>query len=229
MENTVPVYELDYDFHKGATLLNEGSLERIDVVEIHKFRSSEPLKCLVRKKSFGDMIWSASFPKHCFVSERLLGIFRDEKLTGFETAPANMKLVFEHEPSDRVFYQLVFTGWGGVADPRSRIVQIPDERSNHAYSEPIDRSLIFDQRQWDGTDFFLLFPFMGRRFVTERVKRVLGKFKIKRFICTEIAHLSRGCPTILPAPLRCYYTDERAIELGRKLGIDWWEVKANDT
>ena len=224
----VAIFEIDSNLDRCAELLNSEALERIDVVEIHKFRSSEPLKCLVRKKSFGDMIWTASFPKHCFVSERLLGIFRDEKLTGFETAPAKMKLVFEHEPSDRIFHQLIFTGWGGVADPRSGIAQIPDERSNHAYSEPTDRSLIFDQRQWDGTDFFLLFPFMGRRFVTERVKRVLEKFKIKRFICTEIAHLSRGCPTILPAPLRCYYTDERAKELGGKLGIDWWEVKPDD-
>jgi hypothetical protein len=230
MTNPISIYTLSGpNFEARAKLLNEGSMEQIDGVEIHKFRSSEPLKCLVRKKSFGDMIWSASFPKHCFISERLLGIFQEEKLTGFETAPATMNLVFEHEPADRVFHQLIFTGWGGVADPRSGIVQIVDERSKYAYSEPKNRSLIFDQSQWDGSDFFLIFPLTGSRFISERVRQILGKLKIKRYECSEIAQLARGCPTLLPAPLRCYYTDERAKELGGKLGIDWWEPKQDDS
>lgn len=215
-----PFYKLGSNFDRCAELLNPEVLEQIDGVEVHKFRSSEPLKCLVRKKSFGDMIWT--YPTHCFISERLLGLFKDEGLTGFETKSANMKLVFEHDPADRIFHQLIVTGWGGVADPRSGIVQVPSDRSKHAYSTPTDSSFIFDESQWDGSDFFLIFPLTGSRFVSARVIGLLEKFKVKYYTSKPIANYL-GATEIYPAPLRCYYSDERALELGGKLGIDWWK------
>lgn len=222
---TQAIFEIDSSFDRSAELANPEVLERIEGRE-HRFRSTEPLRCLIRKKSFADMIWT--YPTHCFISERLLGLFRDASLTGFETRKANMKLAFPHEPADRVFHQLIWTGWGGVADPRSGIVQIPSDQSQHAYLPPTDNSRIFDDAQWDGSDFFFIFPLMGSRFATERVIRLLEQFKINYYTSTPIVNFPRYTTEIFPAPLRCYYSDEKAKELGKNLGIDWWEIQKHD-
>lgn len=159
----------------------------------------------------------------CLVQEGVLTAMEHARLTGFWIRPAKARMKKTGEPVP--IRQLHVSGWGGVAPPESgirRVKYCAGCQSSH-YSDITNPEHLIDSRNWDGSDFFKIWPLLGFVFVTERVQQIfkVNGFKGARFLKTfptgavTAAHgLGYG-----PPPLRWTFPDDRAHEIGDPLGI----------
>lgn len=186
-----------------------------------------------------DLIWT--WHSECLIQDHVLRLFREEGLTGFEVRPVRVGVKRRApvpEPDDvnpgltpaeaawihlPVLWEVVVTGWAGVAPPESG-VKLSQNRSCPVcgylvYRGADDPSLLIDESQWDGSDFFIVWPYPGFVFVTDRAAEVIRKHKLTgvRLIPPEDLDLSGG--TITPGRLSYWMPEERAKKLGVPLGI----------
>ena len=189
----------------------------------HEQFFQRPFRCIVRKRQMGDILWPGTRP--CLVSDRTLALFRAAKLTGFDVRPADVRLMFPHDPAEARFWQLVVNGWGGLARPESGIRQIADPAGSDrlCYTDCTNPGEIFDPRQWDGSDFFIVWPLPNFYWITDRVREVLQSNKLKHYRLMPAEELrfesSVGDVVFGPGGLRYHFTEERAREIGEPLGI----------
>jgi hypothetical protein len=192
--------------------------------ETYAWRFQRPFRCIVRKQQMGNIIWSGWI--QCLISDRVLNLFRDEGVTGFEVHPADPRLMFPHDPKDAVFWLLTVTGWGGMARPESGITGLNDPTGldRLAYSRCTNPGEIIDPTQWDGSDFFIVWPLPNYWWVTSKVANLLKEHKLKRFTLVPPQDLTFGLQSgeidFLPGRLRQYFSEERAKQIGGPLGID---------
>lgn len=144
----------------------------------HAWFFQRPFNCIVRKQQMADIIWSGIL--QCLISNHVLNLFREEGLTGFEVHPADVRLMFPHDPKEAVFWQLTVTGWGGMAGPSSGIRTISHATRSDVYSHCTRPAAIIDQKQWDGSDFFIVWPIPNYWWVSSRVAALLKRNKLKR-------------------------------------------------
>lgn len=206
----------------------------IDQRRHHFVLTEDPIVCRVPRKSKNwDIIWVAYrdfsrkvFGQYVLISPRFQEMLSDIEATGFELRETDMRLGFEHSPEDRDFKQLVVTGWGGVASAHSGVRPIKSDRGTHCYSPCNDPSKLLDPDQWDGTDFFRIWP-VGT-FVSDRIGRLILDNRLKYVDLTPIDRTRFGKPIddvvgFIGKPLRQLYPESRAREIGEPLGIDWWD------
>lgn len=183
-----------------------------------------PFRCIVRKQQMGDIIWSGW--AQCLISDHVLKLFRDEGITGFEVHRADPRLMFPHDPKEAVFWLVTVTGWGGMARSESGITKIidPSELGRLVYSRCINPAAIIDPQQWDGSDFFIVWPLPNYFWVTSKVASLLKKHKLKRFRLIPPQELTFGLQVgeigFGPGRLCQYFNEERAKQIGGPLGIE---------
>ena len=132
--------------------------------------------------------------------------------------------MFPHKREDAVFWQLIVTGWGGIAPPESGIQEVPDPFGDRrVYGPCTNPDALFDPDQWDGSDFFVVWPLPNYWWISAKARKLLQQRKLKRFKLVPAAELrlseSVDHVTFGPGRLRDYFTDERAREIGEPLGI----------
>ena len=128
---------------------------------------------IVPCKSPPDVIFT--WMSDCLIQDKVKRIFENESLTGFATRTARAKTQ-ETRVSIGVS-ELLITGWGGLAPPASGIREV--ERCEGCgylgYSGIEEPQELIDPKNWDGSDFFMIWPLPTYRFVTERVVEVCKK------------------------------------------------------
>lgn len=167
------------------------------------------------------------FAQYTLISPRVQSLLQEIDATGFELRDVvDMRLGFEHAPEDRAYKQLVVLGWGGLPSEDSGVKRIDSELGEFCFSRCTNPSKLLDCAQWDGTDFFRIWP-IGT-FITERVYSILSENHIKYVSMKAIETLdeepmSDGVTTFIGMPLRLLFPDDRAKEIGQPLGIYWWK------
>ena len=157
----------------------------------------------------------------CLIQEPTRLIFESEGLSGFSLLPARAKIKKTGCPIP--VHELAVTGWGGVAPDASGIKEVERCRGCGllVYSRLENPEELIDIRNWDGSDFFIIWPLPRFRFVTERVVEACQRHGI-----TGVA-FSQNWPTTRrestgysPGRLSYYMPRERAHYLGNALGIE---------
>lgn len=188
----------------------------------------DPVRMHVRKGGEGDIL-SWGIVRIVLISDRLRESLEDIGATGYELLPANVKLVFPHDPEDAVYWQLLVSGWRGCAAEDSGITKLEDEARPHQYSISQNVANVIRPDQYDGSDFFRFWPLPGSMVVTDRIRQLFESLKVKHCRITALNDKCRRLSSLPinagPAPLSLYYRPERAREIGAELGIDWFEVK----
>ena len=119
----------------------------------------------------------------CIVQDRVLDLFRGEGFTGFDVKAVNARFQSgQGEPPK--LWELVRFGWGGLARPDTGIVRVRycEGCKSVRYSGIHDPRKLVDASQWDGSDFFMVWPLPNFVFVTQRVadfirgRRLTGVF-----------------------------------------------------
>jgi len=169
-----------------------------------------------------DVIWT--WESTCLITERVVKIFREAGLTGYELKPATVR--FKKQPDKKApkVWELVVTGWGGMAPPESGIRLVESRhcegcgRLKLRYKGPCDPTLLIDESQWDGSDFFFVWPFPKFRFVNERVAALVRSEKITGVVLKPPEDLENLDGAIVGSLSR-RFPDARAKEIGEPLGI----------
>jgi hypothetical protein len=155
------------------------------------------------------------------IQERVRQVFEHEGLTGFSALPARAKLKVSGR-SIRV-HELAVTGWGGMAPAASGIQEVercPGCGHLH-YSKLEAPEKLIDPKNWDGSDFFMIWPLPRFRFVTDRVVEVCQRHGVTGAVFSENWPTARREGTgYSPGRLSYYMPRERARLLGGALGID---------
>lgn len=192
-------------------------------------------------KRFRDFEWAEY--RHCLVNERTANILADEGFTGYILKPviSRMKIIkkgydsryddednpgFHPKQVENIkipkYWELSVTGWGGVALPSSGISRIPgtDEwtENNYKWEKAIDK------KQWDGSDFFFIWPYPLFIMITDRVAKAISKNKLKGsrvislpdYTKEEESSFVKGAS---PGRLHQYLPEDRARKYGEPFDI----------
>lgn len=223
-------YAIEIKFFSGLDVRESCSRKLVRKQLPHRYLYEEPVCVNVREKAFGDLL-VVGLPSFCLVSDYLLQELRGIGATGFDAIPADVRLIFPHEPVDAVFWQLVVTGWGGIASVESGIEKLDESTYGpEKYSPCTDPSKLLDENRYDGSDFFFIWPLPSTIWVSGRIVRLFRKLKVKHYDLSSMAtHRFERLPDkpigFGPYPLACYFPEERAEEVGAPLGIDWFEYQ----
>jgi len=173
-----------------------------------------------------DVMWT--WGDECLIQQHVLDAFEQQAFSGFQVKPVEAR--FKHPvPSEPPrLWELVVTGWAGPASPESGI-RLDEERSclhcgSLHYTRPTDYSRLIDETKWDGSDFFMVWPFPKYIFVTDRVREFIQKNDLRLTQFTRPGDLQDPILQQLksgPSPGRLSYwmPEDRARELGEPLGI----------
>jgi hypothetical protein len=156
----------------------------------------------------------------CLIQEAVRHIFESEGLTGFSALPARATL--KETGRSIPVHELAVIGWGGMAPAASGIRELercPGCGHLH-YSQLEAPEKLIDPKNWDGSDFFMIWPLPRFRFVTERVVEVCRKHKISGVNFSQSIPTRAGRSGYSPGRLSYYMPRERAHLLGDALGID---------
>lgn len=232
-------YCLEYHFYSpGRAEANHSELEKLTA----QYGEMEPWKrmhrvpgvpqpILLGGSRVNDITWS--WYSQCIITDRLLNLLKEQEFTGFQVHPVSAK--WKRKPKSEnveipVLWELIPTGWGGVAPVESGIHRTETSlaKGHLRYTWFTDSSKLIDENQWDGSDFFILWPMPAYIFITDRVARFIQANNIKKAEMirldkmTHPVYVESMSPELRvygPGPLRWYLTDERAREIGESLGI----------
>ncbi len=186
-----------------------------------------PLTVTVYSAMVTDIVQAVPFYE-CFLTDRVVDLFQSNGFTGFEVKPVE---AVSNRTTDRKpprLWELVVTGWGGVAPPESGVKLLSEcpDCGCMFYSRWTKPGRLIDPSQWDGSDFFVVWPLMlwsmfRQVFVTDRVARAIREHGITGVGLTAQGELpvSREAPPLVPGRLSYYMPEARAREVGEPLGI----------
>ena len=111
-------------------------------------------------------------------------------------------------------------GWGGVAPPESG-VQLLESCSTcglKTYSAPVDARRLINRSEWDGADFFMVWPLPRFLFLTERAASALRGLDRGGGRLVPVESL-RFSGTLSPGRLSYWFPEQQARRIGMPIGI----------
>ena len=162
-----------------------------------------------------DFVWT--WYSECLIQDHVLNLLTTNNFTGFEVKPVQTQ---SRVTSPRL-WELVVTGWAGLARPESgiKLLEHCEECKYSRYSDITRPELLIDERQWDGSDFFLVWPLPKYVFDSDRVAEAVRSENWKGVEISDIKHIRCGHDGFSPGRLSYIMPESRASELGLPLGI----------
>jgi hypothetical protein len=132
----------------------------------------------------GDLIWTWGSTE-CLVRDHVVSRFKEAGFTGFETAPVTVTEVGgrrdarpqggDADAQPPRLWEFVVTGWAGEAADESgiRLTEYCEGCKSLTYSAATRPERLIEEAQWDGSDFFIVWPLPKFIFVTERVAELI--------------------------------------------------------
>ena len=167
-----------------------------------------------------DFVWT--WYSECLAQDHVLELLRASGFTGFEVKPvkAEFKRATDRRPPR--LWEIVVTGWAGMAPPESgiKLVKHCDACGNLGYSACTHPDKIIDASQWDGSDFFIVWPLPAFIFVTGRVADTIRDHRLMGTALKPPGSLEVAGSGFSPGRLSYWMPETRARALGKPLGID---------
>lgn len=177
------------------------------------------LTVVLNPKKVGDFVWT--WYSDCLIQDHVLKLFRQEGFTGFEVKPVTVKTKKGIINPPLTLWEVVLTGWGGMASPESgiKLIKHCSACGILKYSGFNNPSKIIDPSLWDGSDFFMVWPLPKFIFVTERVVSFIKKENLTGYQLIPVDKLPFPKLGLGPGRLSHLMPEERARVLGEPLGI----------
>jgi hypothetical protein len=176
------------------------------------------LHLLLSSNSRQDFLWTSH--SDCLITDNVLRQFRSESFSGFQPRPVHVRWERPSAETLPKLWEIQVTGWGGLAPADSGVVRT--ERCAvcgwQTYTAFTNTEQLITKEQWDGSDFFIVWPMPRYIFITQRVASFI---QAQGLIGAEIIelHQMRIPRGFGPGGLRDWMTDERAQEIGKPLDI----------
>jgi uncharacterized protein CXXCG len=176
------------------------------------------LSVVLPGKDVEDFVWT--WYGDFLIQDHVLSFLKEQRFTGFEVKPVRARFKKKSVEPPPKLWELVVTGWGGMAPPESGI-----EMTYHCeacgltrYSGLSNPDNLIDERRWDGSDFFIVWPLPGFIFVTDRVANAIKDKGFSGVVFTASIDL-RPTDGLGAGRLSYYMPEQRAREIGEPLGI----------
>jgi hypothetical protein len=167
-----------------------------------------------------DFVWT--WYSECLIQDDVLDLFRRERFTGFDVKSVKARFRGGGERLPKL-WELVVTGWAGMARPESGIKRTYFcEACKHTkYSGISDAQRLIDEAQWDGSDFFMVWPMPSLVFVTQRVADCIRDHRLTDVVLKELRELNGiGKDGLGGGRLSYWMPEARARQLGTAAGIE---------
>jgi len=159
------------------------------------------------------------------IQDHVLRTFQNEGLSGFEVKHVTARFRKSKAPAPNL-WEIIVTGWAGMASQESGItldiVRSCPGCGMLCYTGATHPDKIIDRSQWDGSDFFMVWPLPRFVFLSDKAAEVIKKNGFTG-INLQRAEALTFSPYVIPGfgPGRLHYfmPIERAHELGDPLGI----------
>lgn len=176
------------------------------------------LSIVLQSRRVQDFEWT--WYNECLVQDHVLELFQRFGITGYDVKPVKtrFKRYSEHKPPK--LWELVVTGWAGMAPPESgiKLVEHCQGCGFLTYSGCEDLEKLIDVSQWDGSDFFMVWPLPGFIFMTDRVARLIRDEQLSGAVLERLTSLDLS-GGFSPGRLSYWMPEQRAQELGTELEI----------
>lgn len=147
-----------------------------------------------------DISWTQY--SECIITGKVRKFLADQGFTGWTTVPARVAGSDDHQD----LWRLLVTGWGGLADPASgtKLIRRCEACDHPVFSGWSQAEKFLDRRNWDGSDFFVVWPLPLFIWVSDRVFEALierdfsGTFFRSFDELTSFPTLSPGWPSHYP-------------------------------
>lgn len=115
------------------------------------------------------------------ITEEVAALFEEAGFTGYTLKPVIVDKVKRGNKNDiPLLWEFIVTGRGGDAHPKSGIkLKYECSACGDILYTGFGKGLFVDESQWDGSDFFIIWPLPKFIIVTERVKEFIEKHKLK--------------------------------------------------
>ncbi len=164
-----------------------------------------------------DVVWT--WGSSCLINDRVISLFENAKVSGYELRPVAARWGPRGQGEVPRFWELVVTGWAGMAtsDSGVNVIEKCSGCGHTVYSGVSNAASLFDTRNWDGSDLFIVWPLPLRRFATSRVRDLFVQHRVTGTHLVPGEALNTG--TLTPGRLSYFMPEARARELGTPLGI----------
>jgi hypothetical protein len=181
-------------------------------------KRTSDLNVFLPGKSVDSIVWT--WLSYCLIQDHVLESFRSHGLTGFDVRPCTARFKKATDTPPPRLWELVVTGWAGIA-PGSRIIEHCEGCGHTVYSFSNDPDQFIQTDQWDGSDFFIVWPLPKFIFVSERVAELIRqeKWRDAELIPLKDVFDPTDDNKAGPGRLSYYMPEERAKQLGEPLGI----------
>lgn len=179
------------------------------------------LNVILPRGTVQDFVWT--WQSECLLRDDVLDLFRREGFDGFSVKPVRAKFKKNNLVDPPSLRELVITGWAGLAPKKSGIRRVEYCKSCQYvnYSSLEDARYLIDEAQWDGSDFFMVWPMPKFIFITERVANSICKNRLKGVVLEEVWKLGRiGEDGLGGGRLSYWMSESRAHKLGAAAGIE---------
>lgn len=176
------------------------------------------LSVLLPRGTVQDLVWT--WYSECLIQDHVLNLFRQEGFSGFEVKPAKARFKGSTDKPPRL-WELVVTGWGGLARPESGIhrTRYCETCQSVRYSGIKDASQLIDENTWDGSDFFIVWPMPLFILISYRVADCIRDHRLSGVVLKPTEELRTVNDTIGGGRLSYWMPESRARELGEAAGI----------
>lgn len=168
---------------------------------------------------------SSTWHNDYLITNRVATLFEEAGFTGYSLRHVDVRLprsVRYEGIRPPVLWEFKVHGWGGVAPESSgiKLVTRCSVCNFLLYTPLLHPEKLIDESQWDGSDFFFVWPLPRFIFVPERVKDFVKEHRLQGVDLIPVDQLKRGGYAPSPGRLRYHMDPERAKKLGGHLGID---------
>jgi hypothetical protein len=155
------------------------------------------------------------------ISEKALRVLAQNGVTGFEVKAADVAFASRSMGTPPRLFELIVTGWGGIAAPASglRTTLFCPSCRRRVY-EVAQPSRIIDPSEWDGSDLFVVWPLPRFRFCTARVARILQDNRLSGVDLIPAADIPlHSGSKLVPGPLTQHMPQARALEIAKRFDV----------
>ena len=189
------------------------------------------LRVVLQSSNITDFCWTLT---DCLVRNQILEMVHEMPFTGYEARRAIVRWdpsVMDSDVEQRcsnpaddykpLYWELLVTGWGGLASEESGVTRIANTNTWEGFP---DWSRIVDWNTWDGSDFFIVWPFAFTLLVTDKVAEFIKSHKLSGVRLTTPdeytrRHVLSKPGQVTPMRLRDHFPDDRARQIGEALNI----------
>ncbi len=185
------------------------------------------LSVILPGSSVNSFVWT--WASQCLIQDHVLDSFRSHGLTGFDVKPCKARFKKDIGKQPPNLWELIVTGWAGMAPPESgvKLVEYCEGCKHMVYSMFTEAEKLIDAKQWDGSDFFMVWPLPRFVFITDRAAEIIQKASWKDSQILSLADLQARAlkqrkyvgDILSPGRLSYVMQDDRARQLGCPLGI----------